>query len=40
MKYKSLSAMALAIAGVSFAFSEAHAAQISSPSAALPPPSC
>jgi len=32
MKYKSLSAMALAIAGVSFAFSEAHAAQISSPS--------
>ena len=32
MKYKSLSAMALAIAGVSFAFSEAHATQITSPS--------
>lgn len=35
MKYKSLSAMALAIAGVSFAFSEAHAAQISSPSGSI-----
>ena len=32
MEYKSLSAMALAIAGVSFAFSEAHATQITSPS--------
>ena len=32
MKYNSLSAMALAIAGVSFAFSEAHATQITSPS--------
>lgn len=35
MKYKSLSAMTLAIAGVSFAFSEAHAAQISSPSGSI-----
>ena len=32
MKYISLSAMALAMAGLSFAFSEAHAAQIASPS--------
>lgn len=32
MKYKNLSAMALAIAGVSFTFAEAHATQISSPS--------
>ncbi len=32
MNYKSLSAMALAIAGVSFAFPDAHAAQIASPS--------
>ena len=32
MKYKNLSAMALAIAGMNFAFSEAHATQITSPS--------
>lgn len=32
MNYKNLSAMALAIAGISFAFSEAHATKICSPS--------
>lgn len=32
MKYRNLSVMAIAMASVSFAFSEAHATQISSPS--------